>query len=118
MAPRLLNDEQKGCRVQVRQDILKELEPEPDMLIRVVTGDESWIFEYDSLNKLQSLKWKSASSPRPKKARLFKAEIKVILATGPHHQPERLQRHLATFDAFSAGEEKKIVGDEVNATSS
>ena len=79
MVPRLLNDGQKENRVQVCQDILKQLEITPDLLSRVVTGDESWIFKYDPLTKRQSLKWKSASSPRPKKARLFKSKIKVML---------------------------------------
>ena len=46
----VLNDEQKKRRVQVCQDILKEIETEPDMLSRVVTDDEQWIFEYDLLN--------------------------------------------------------------------
>ena len=79
MIPRLLNDGQKENRVQVCQDILKQLEITPDLLSRVVTGDELWIFEYDPLTKQQSLEWKSASSPRPKKARLFKSKIKVML---------------------------------------
>ena len=79
MVPRLLNDGQNENRVQVCQDILKQLEITPDLLSRVVTGDESWIFEYNPLTKWQSLEWKSASSPRPKKARLFKSKIKVML---------------------------------------
>ena len=79
MILRLLNDEQKEPRGQVFQGILKELETEPDMLNRVATDDESWIFEYDPLTKRQSLEWKSASSPRPKKAKLFKSKIKVML---------------------------------------
>ena len=79
MVPRLLKDGQKENRVQVCQDILKQLEITPDLLSRVVTSDESGIFEYDPLTKRQSLEWKSASSPRPKKARLFKSKIKVML---------------------------------------
>ena len=67
MVPRLLNDGQKENHVQVCQDILKQLEITPDLLSRVVTGDELWIFEYDPLTKRQSLEWKSASSPRPRK---------------------------------------------------
>ncbi|KAK8375113.1 hypothetical protein O3P69_011329 [Scylla paramamosain] len=47
MVPRLLNDDQKGRRMQVCQDILERLETEPDLLRRVITGDESWVFEYD-----------------------------------------------------------------------
>ena len=41
MVPRLLNDGQKENRVQVCQDILKQLEITPDLLSRVVIGDES-----------------------------------------------------------------------------
>ena len=79
MVPRLLNDGQKENRVQMCQDILKQLEITPDLLSRVVTSDESWIFEYDPLAKRQSLEWKSASSSRPKKARLFMAITMIAL---------------------------------------
>ena len=78
MVERLLNDGQKERRVLVCQVILKEVETETDMLSRVVTGDESWILELDSLTKRQSLEWKSASSPRPKKVTLFNSKIKVM----------------------------------------
>ena len=60
MLPRLLNEGQKQRRVQVCQDILEQLEIEPNLLKRVVTGDKSWIFEYDPLTKRQNFEWKSA----------------------------------------------------------
>ena len=78
MVPRLLNEGQKERRVQVCQDILEQRETEPNLLKRVVTGDESWIFEYDPLTKRQSLEWKSALSSRPKKARVFKSKVMLI----------------------------------------
>ena len=53
MLPRLLNEGQKQRRVQVCQDILEQTEP--NLLKRVVTGDESWIFEYNPLTKRQRL---------------------------------------------------------------
>ena len=68
MVQRLLNDDQMEQYVQYCHDILERLKTEPNLLRRVVTGDESWIFEYNSLTKRQSLKWKSATSPKPKKA--------------------------------------------------
>ena len=37
------------------------------------------MFEYDPLSKRQSLEWKSALSPRPKKAKVFKSKSKVML---------------------------------------
>ena len=76
---RLLNEGQKERRVQVCQDILEQLKTEANLLKRVVTGDESWIFEYNPFTKWQSLEWKSALSPRPKKARVFKFKTKVML---------------------------------------
>ena len=75
----LLNEGQKERHVQVCQDIFGQLETEPNLLKRVVTGDESWIFEYNPLTKWQSLEWKSALSPRPKKTRVFKCKTKVML---------------------------------------
>ena len=79
MVLRLLNEGQKERREQVCQDILEQLETELNLLKRVVTGDESWIFEYDPLTKRQSLEWKSTLSLRPKKARVFKSKTKVML---------------------------------------
>ena len=62
MVPRLLNEQQKERRVQVCHDILEELETEPNLLGRVITGDESWIFEYDPETKRQGFQWKSPTS--------------------------------------------------------
>ena len=80
MVPRLLNEQQKERHVQVCHDILEELETELNLLGRVITGDESWIFEYDPETKRQNLQCKSKStSPRLKKARMSKSKIKVML---------------------------------------
>ena len=79
MIPRLLNEGQNERPVQVCQDILEQLETEPNLLKRVVTGDELWIVEYNPLTKRQSVEWKSALSPRRKKARVFKSKTKVML---------------------------------------
>ena len=66
MVPKLLAEDQKH-------------EADPDLLGRVITGDESWIFEYDPEPKRQSRQWKSPVSPRPKKARMSKSKINVML---------------------------------------
>ena len=67
IVPRLLNEGQKKQRVQVCQDILEQLETEPNLLKTVVTGNESWIFEYNRLTKQQSLEWKNTLSLQPKR---------------------------------------------------
>ena len=38
-----------------------------ELLNRVFTGDDSWIYGYDPETKAQSSQWKSPGSPRPKK---------------------------------------------------
>ena len=78
MVPRLLTDEQKERRVEVCQDILTRLETDPNLLVRIITDDESWIFEYDPFTKRQSLEWKSPTSPRSKKARMSKVKVMLI----------------------------------------
>ena len=40
MVPRLLNEGQKERRVQVFQDILEQLETQPSLLKKVVTGND------------------------------------------------------------------------------
>ena len=69
----------RNSRVTVCQDIIERLEDDPDLLGRVITGDESWIFKYDPETKRQSHQWKSPASPRPKKARMSKSKVKVML---------------------------------------
>jgi histone-lysine N-methyltransferase SETMAR len=44
-----------------------------------MTGDESLIYGYDPETKQQSLQWKSAQSPRSKKARQVRSSAKSIL---------------------------------------
>ena len=44
MVPKLLSEDYKQQRVTVYQDIIEHLEDDPDLLRRVITGDESWIF--------------------------------------------------------------------------
>ena len=79
MVQRLLNDDQKERRTQVCQDIIERLQTEPDLLRRVITGDEPQIFEYDPETERQSCQSKSPTSPRPKKVRQSKSKVKVML---------------------------------------
>ncbi|UYV75591.1 hypothetical protein LAZ67_13000681 [Cordylochernes scorpioides] len=61
------------------QELLDLIQNEPDFLNSVVTGDESWMFEYDPESKRQSCAWHTKSSPRPKKARMSKLRIKTMI---------------------------------------
>lgn len=79
LVPKVLTDEQKESRVSRCQELLDLIENDPDFLNSVVTGDESWMFEYDPETKRQSSEWHTKSSPRPKKARMSKSRIKSML---------------------------------------
>ena len=79
MVPKNLTTEQKANRRDVSLDLLDCLEREPEFFSRVITGDESWILEYDSETKCQSREWHTANSPCPKKARMSKSKIKSML---------------------------------------
>ena len=52
--------------MQVCQDIIERLQTEPDLLHRVITGDDSWIFEYDPETKRQSCHWTVLKKARVK----------------------------------------------------
>jgi len=60
MPPKELTEEQKQRRITICQDLL---ERQDDILGHVVTGDETWVYQYDSEMKRQSTQWKTASSP-------------------------------------------------------
>ena len=60
-------------------DLLDSLEREPEFFSRVTIGEESWILEYDPQTKHQSREWHTGNSSRPKKVRMSKSKIKLIL---------------------------------------
>ena len=59
--------------------MLDSTNSDPDFLNTIITGDESWVYWYDPETKSQSSQWKHSSSPRPKKARQVRSNVKVML---------------------------------------
>jgi len=78
MVPKELTEEKKQRRVTIFQDLL---ERQDDILGRVITGDETWVYQYDPESKRQIAQWRTANSPRPKKFRQSKSRIKTMLLT-------------------------------------
>ena len=62
------------------------MEADKKLLENVITGDKSWVFQYEPETKRQSRQWKSVSLPRPKKARMQHSLMKVMLITFLNHQ--------------------------------
>jgi hypothetical protein len=52
---------------------------QPDFLNRIITGDESWFFEYDPETKRQSEEWQTPQSPGQKKARISKSKLNTMV---------------------------------------
>ncbi|GFT93225.1 HTH_48 domain-containing protein [Trichonephila clavipes] len=75
----VLSEEQKANRKVIYQDLLHHVNEHPDILDNVLTGDETWVFEYDPESKWQSSEWHTPSSPRPKKARMSKSKKRSML---------------------------------------
>ena len=46
---------------------------------KVITGDKSWVFDYDPETKRQSEAWHTKSSPRPTKARMSRSRVKNMI---------------------------------------
>ena len=77
--PKLLNFDQKQHRMNIAQELLNEVNDDPELIKRVITGDETWVYGYDIETKVQSSQWKLPEEPRPKKARQVRSNVKVML---------------------------------------
>ena len=58
------------------QEMLTAFQDDPDLVEKVITGDESWVYGYDIEIKAQL---KRLEKPRPKKARQVRSNVKVLL---------------------------------------
>ena len=55
------------------------MEKQGNILGRVITGDEMWIYQYDPETKRQIAQWKTPNYPRPKEFRRSKSRVKIML---------------------------------------
>ncbi|KAF0740779.1 protein GVQW3-like [Aphis craccivora] len=81
MVPKLLSQDQKNHRIEVCQSLKERTQNDPGFIKNVITGDETWVYGYDIETKRQSSQWKSVTSPRPKKARQVRSNVKTMLIT-------------------------------------
>jgi len=79
LVPKNLSVEQNANRLEICQDMLGRLKIEPNFLDKVITGDESWVFDYNPETKQQSEEWHMKSSTRPKKAHMSRSRVKTMI---------------------------------------
>ena len=77
--PELLTTEQKDLCSEIAQDNLEMVSDDENVLKKVITGAESWVYGYDPETKQQSSQWKRPDEPRPKKARESRSHVKSML---------------------------------------
>ncbi|UYV77047.1 hypothetical protein LAZ67_14002993 [Cordylochernes scorpioides] len=70
--PRFLTNEQKLCRLATCENMLEMTRTDPEWKDKIITGDETWVYDYDPETKRQG-------EPRPKKSRILKSRNKVLL---------------------------------------
>ncbi|UYV71932.1 K02A2.6-like, partial [Cordylochernes scorpioides] len=67
--PKLLNCHQKQHRMNIANEMLDSVRNDPNLLQRVITDDESWVYGYDVETKAQSSQWKLPHEPQDRKKR-------------------------------------------------
>ncbi|GFT84563.1 HTH_48 domain-containing protein [Trichonephila clavipes] len=73
-----LTDQQKELRMGLALQHLFRYQEDPAFTKRIVTGDETWCHHYEPETKRDSMQWKHASSPHPKKLRVVKSAGKSL----------------------------------------
>lgn len=76
LVPKHLNFLQKQQRVLVSQEMLSM---DDSMLENIITGDETWVYQYHTETSQQASEWRAKNEPKPKRARQSHSKVKVML---------------------------------------
>ena len=74
----LQKPEQKEHRAAVANDLIQTTTNELDFLKEIITGDESWVYNYDLEMKTQSSQWKLPGSPHPNKVQQSCSKVNCV----------------------------------------
>ena len=79
--PHLLTDEQKQSRVRLASQVIEKYDQcDPRRLEEIVTGDEIWIYHFQSNSKAKNNIWVSSEGDRPVIARCCKTSNRMLYA--------------------------------------
>ncbi|UYV73393.1 hypothetical protein LAZ67_10003015 [Cordylochernes scorpioides] len=56
--PRFLTNEQKLCRLATCENMLEMTRTDPEWKDKIITGDETWVYDYDLETKRQYAEWR------------------------------------------------------------
>jgi murein DD-endopeptidase MepM/ murein hydrolase activator NlpD len=74
---RVLTAEQKQPRLSISLQLRNYVASDSSFLGNVITEYETWVYGFDHKTRVQSSQWKTPTSPRAKKARQSRSNIKV-----------------------------------------
>ena len=77
IVPILLNFEQNQRRINIAEAILTTFNGDPDFLEKVITGDESWVYDYDIDSPIITMV--ASRRNKSEKARRVQSNVKVLL---------------------------------------
>ncbi|UYV83414.1 hypothetical protein LAZ67_23000924 [Cordylochernes scorpioides] len=105
LVPKDLTFDQKNARKETASLNLEATTDDPESLKRVITGDETWIYGFDSETTQQESEWRFKNEPRPKKARKAPSKVKVMLMVffdyqGIVHHEFQQQGSIITADSY------------------
>ncbi|UYV72971.1 hypothetical protein LAZ67_10001333 [Cordylochernes scorpioides] len=105
LVPKDLTFDQKNARKETASLNLEATTDDPELLKRVITGDETWIYGFDSETTQQASEWRFKNEPRPKKARKAPSKVKVVLTVffdyqGIVHHEFQQQSSTITADSY------------------
>lgn len=77
--PKALRADQKNYRAECADDFLNKFDTDPEVFpTRIVTGDETWTYQYDPENKNQSKQWMPIGGRGPVKFKVQRSSEKVM----------------------------------------
>ncbi|UYV69787.1 hypothetical protein LAZ67_7000729 [Cordylochernes scorpioides] len=105
LVPKDLTFDQRNARKETASLNLEATTDDPELLKRVITGDETWIYGFDSETTQQASEWRFKNEPRPKKARKAPSKVKVMLTVffdyqGIVHNEFQQQGSTITADSY------------------
>jgi len=77
--PRLLTEDQKNNHLNVCYDLREKVGNDPQILFKVVTGDETWCYGYNPKTKQALSQRKTPNSLKAKKVRQVSSNVKIML---------------------------------------
>ncbi|UYV65557.1 hypothetical protein LAZ67_3004689 [Cordylochernes scorpioides] len=102
LVPKDLTFDQKNAR---KETASLNLEATTELLKRAITGDETWIYGFDSETTQQAAEKRFKNEPRPKKSRKAPSKVKVMLTVffdyqGIVHHEFQQQGSTITADSY------------------